>query len=284
MQRGDIWLVSLDPAAGHEQQGTRPVLIVFPDAFNKLTRVPCRPAYHHWRELRAQARGFAVSLDGAGIQTTGVIRCDQPRACLISVPEGESGSKPFPIDDCKTEWLPLSGGRLLPSLLGQIVDGLHPHPVFCVAPTNPLQRQRQRRRYSGVAVQHPRQCHPQPMPNRLAVSVTDHPSASTLSRINSPRCGGLYIVAILPPFSGVDQIHVYDLRVPSKRNTTRQLPTRSRHSHLPDRGRQQPAGRTCSHATAHLPVKTPCWAAATKKGRRSVTLRRPTYLLVASAT
>ncbi|MDW6642549.1 DNA mismatch endonuclease Vsr, partial [Escherichia coli] len=25
---GEIWLVSLDPTAGHEQQGTRPVLIV----------------------------------------------------------------------------------------------------------------------------------------------------------------------------------------------------------------------------------------------------------------
>ncbi|OKU30053.1 MULTISPECIES: type II toxin-antitoxin system PemK/MazF family toxin, partial [Escherichia] len=26
MERGEIWLVSLDPTAGHEQQGTRPVL------------------------------------------------------------------------------------------------------------------------------------------------------------------------------------------------------------------------------------------------------------------
>ncbi|MFT2824538.1 type II toxin-antitoxin system PemK/MazF family toxin, partial [Escherichia coli] len=24
MERGEIWLVSLDPTAGHEQQGTRP--------------------------------------------------------------------------------------------------------------------------------------------------------------------------------------------------------------------------------------------------------------------
>ncbi|MCY4310284.1 MAG: type II toxin-antitoxin system PemK/MazF family toxin, partial [Rhodospirillaceae bacterium] len=27
MKRGEIWLVTLDPAAGHEQQGRRPVLI-----------------------------------------------------------------------------------------------------------------------------------------------------------------------------------------------------------------------------------------------------------------
>ena len=52
-----------------------------------------------------------------------------------------------------------------------------------------------------------------PMPNRLAVSVTDHPSASTLSRINSPRCGGLYIVAMAASVSMVvDQVHVYGLR------------------------------------------------------------------------
>jgi len=36
MDRGDIYVVSLDPTAGHEQQGTRPVLIVSPLAFNRL--------------------------------------------------------------------------------------------------------------------------------------------------------------------------------------------------------------------------------------------------------
>ncbi len=40
MERGEIWLVSLDPTAGHEQQGTRPVLIVTPAAFNRVTRLP----------------------------------------------------------------------------------------------------------------------------------------------------------------------------------------------------------------------------------------------------
>ena len=40
MQRGEIWLVSLDPTAGHEQRGTRPVVIVSPAPFNELTRTP----------------------------------------------------------------------------------------------------------------------------------------------------------------------------------------------------------------------------------------------------
>ncbi len=40
MDRGEIWLVSLDPIAGHEQSGKRPVLIVSKASFNKLTRLP----------------------------------------------------------------------------------------------------------------------------------------------------------------------------------------------------------------------------------------------------
>ena len=87
MQRGDIWLVSLDPSAGHEQQGTRPVLIVSPDAFNKLTGVPVVLPITTGGSF-ARRRGFAVSLEGAGTQTTGVIRCDQPRVLDLSARRG----------------------------------------------------------------------------------------------------------------------------------------------------------------------------------------------------
>ena len=40
MARGDIYMVSLDPTSGREQQGTRPVLIVSPSTFNQLTKTP----------------------------------------------------------------------------------------------------------------------------------------------------------------------------------------------------------------------------------------------------
>ena len=36
MKRGEIWLVGLDPTRGHEQRGRRPVLIVSPEAFNRV--------------------------------------------------------------------------------------------------------------------------------------------------------------------------------------------------------------------------------------------------------
>jgi mRNA interferase ChpB len=79
MERGDIYLVSLDPTAGHEQQGKRPVLVISPGRFNRLTGVPVVLPITSGGGF-ARTAGFAVSLMGAGTQATGVVRCDQPRA------------------------------------------------------------------------------------------------------------------------------------------------------------------------------------------------------------
>jgi mRNA interferase ChpB len=79
MERGDIYLVSLDPTAGHEQQGKRPVLVISPGKFNRLTGVPIVLPITTGGGF-ARTLGFAVSLTGAGTRTTGVIRCDQPRS------------------------------------------------------------------------------------------------------------------------------------------------------------------------------------------------------------
>jgi len=88
MKRGEIWLVGLDPTHGHEQKGRRPVLIVSPEAFNRVTRVPVvLPITTGGRFVRMA--GFAVSLEGAGAKTTGVIRCDQPRALDLGARGGK---------------------------------------------------------------------------------------------------------------------------------------------------------------------------------------------------
>jgi mRNA-degrading endonuclease toxin of MazEF toxin-antitoxin module len=79
MKRGEIWLVGLDPTAGHEQQGRRPVLIVSPEAFNRMTQAPVVLPITSGGSFSRMA-GFAVSLMGAGTKTTGMVRCDQPRA------------------------------------------------------------------------------------------------------------------------------------------------------------------------------------------------------------
>jgi mRNA-degrading endonuclease toxin of MazEF toxin-antitoxin module len=79
VHRGEVYLVSLDPSSGHEQQGTRPVLVVSPDAFNATMGTPIVVPITRGGAF-ARTRGFAVSLEVAGIRTAGVIRCDQPRA------------------------------------------------------------------------------------------------------------------------------------------------------------------------------------------------------------
>jgi mRNA interferase ChpB len=79
VERGDIYLVSLDPTAGHDQQGRRPVLIVSKAAFNKLTKTPVVLPITTGGNF-ARTAGFAVSLAGSGTRTDGVVRCDQPRA------------------------------------------------------------------------------------------------------------------------------------------------------------------------------------------------------------
>ncbi len=86
MKRGEIWLVSLDPVSGHEQAGRRPVLIVSPEAFNRITRVPVvLPITSGGKFVRMA--GFAVPLTDAG-KTTGMIRCDQPRALDLAARSG----------------------------------------------------------------------------------------------------------------------------------------------------------------------------------------------------
>lgn len=87
MKRGEIWLVSLDPTAGHEQKGRRPVLIVSPEAFNRVTKVPVVLPITTGGSF-ARTTGFAVSLEGAGTQTVGVVRCDQPRVLDLAARHG----------------------------------------------------------------------------------------------------------------------------------------------------------------------------------------------------
>src|SRR5271165_4344362 len=99
MERGDIYLVSLDPTSGHEQQGKRPVLVISPGAFNRLTGVPVVLPITGGGGF-ARTAGFAVSLMGAGTRTTGVVRCDQPRALDLRA----------------------RGGRKLESVPGHIMD------------------------------------------------------------------------------------------------------------------------------------------------------------------
>lgn len=76
MNRGDIYLVSLDPTEGREQRGSRPFLVVSPSEFNEATKLPVICPITSGGNFARRIR-FAVPI--TGIKTTGVVRCDQPR-------------------------------------------------------------------------------------------------------------------------------------------------------------------------------------------------------------
>ena len=76
MNRGDIYLVSLDPTEGREQRGSRPVVVVSATAFNVATQLPVVCPITNGGDF-ARRIGFAVPI--IGIKTSGLVRCDQPR-------------------------------------------------------------------------------------------------------------------------------------------------------------------------------------------------------------
>ena len=81
MKRGHIYLASLDPTEGHEQRGTRPVVVVSPTDFNKATKLPVIVPITNGGDFARRIK-FAVPI--SGIRTTGVVRCDQPRVLDLS--------------------------------------------------------------------------------------------------------------------------------------------------------------------------------------------------------
>ena len=85
MNRGDIYMVSLDPTEGREPRGHRPVLIVSTSAFNEATKLPVVLPITNGGAFD-QRIGFAVPI--LGIKTTGVVRCDQPRVLDIDARQG----------------------------------------------------------------------------------------------------------------------------------------------------------------------------------------------------
>lgn len=95
MKRGDIYLVSLDPTAGHEQSGSRPVLVVSPSSFNEATKLPVVLPITNGGDF-AKRLGFAVPI--SGISITGIVRCDQPRVIDLAVRHARKiGIMPIPI-------------------------------------------------------------------------------------------------------------------------------------------------------------------------------------------
>ena len=80
--RGEIWFVDVNPTAGREQQGARPVFVVSDTAFNRLGLCVVCPITQGGQQSRFA--GFAVTLMGTGFETQGVVMCNQPRTIDIT--------------------------------------------------------------------------------------------------------------------------------------------------------------------------------------------------------
>lgn len=80
--RGDVVSVPLDPAIGHEQEGTRPALVLTTKEFNRLGDVLVAPITQGGDFARYA--GFAVSLTGAGCRTQGVALVNKVRMLDLS--------------------------------------------------------------------------------------------------------------------------------------------------------------------------------------------------------
>jgi mRNA interferase ChpB len=91
MDRGDIYHVDLNPIQGREQPGSRYVMVVTPRDFNALgTPVVC-PITQGGNVARS--RGFAVSLENAGLNAKGVVLCHQLRVLDLSARKARFAEK-----------------------------------------------------------------------------------------------------------------------------------------------------------------------------------------------
>ena len=64
------------------------MLIVSPEAFNRITKLPVVLPVTSGGSF-ARTAGFAVPLTGAGTKTTGIVRCDQPRTLDLTARGGK---------------------------------------------------------------------------------------------------------------------------------------------------------------------------------------------------
>lgn len=70
-KRGDIIWTDFDPAAGHEQKGKRPAIVLSPTPFNKKIMLAMVAPI----TSRVRGHGFEVILSGG--QVEGVVLCQQ---------------------------------------------------------------------------------------------------------------------------------------------------------------------------------------------------------------
>ena len=75
VKQGDIICLNFDPQTGHEQSGRRPALVISNNSFNQVTK---KVAMVCPITKTDKSLPFHIKLDD-GMQTTGVVLCDQAK-------------------------------------------------------------------------------------------------------------------------------------------------------------------------------------------------------------
>lgn len=98
-KRGDIWQINLNPTAGHEQQGVRPVLVITDKTFNQTGLMFVCPISQGGNYSRLA--GFTVPLLNSGAKTQGVVLCNQLRTIDYNARESRfvEAAPPCVVDD-----------------------------------------------------------------------------------------------------------------------------------------------------------------------------------------
>lgn len=94
-RQGDIVLITLDPTAGSEMRGTRPVLVLSNLDFNQGGRALVAPLTQGGTFERVA--GWAVTLMGSGTATQGAVVVSQCRVLDLSA-RGAKRIEPVPVD------------------------------------------------------------------------------------------------------------------------------------------------------------------------------------------
>jgi len=89
-KRGDIIWTDLDPAAGHQQKGKRPALVLSTEPLNKKTLLALVAP------ITSRVRGHAFEVLSQGQKVSGVILCHQVKT-IDFVERGSSFAEKAPI-------------------------------------------------------------------------------------------------------------------------------------------------------------------------------------------
>ncbi len=85
--KGDLMWVTLDPSLGHEQKGRRPVLVLSPRGYNKISEL-CIAV-----PVTSHKKGYPFECEFAGKNLSGVVLTDQIRSISFKARKAEKIEK-----------------------------------------------------------------------------------------------------------------------------------------------------------------------------------------------